>query len=624
MASMKTWTHCLWSWLCVGMMGAVPAEVSGALSKTDGQKWNMALGAEVSSGSCYGAGYEPGHVADGDFGTRWASAGLSGTVWLTLDLKGERTFNCIDVYETEGYKGRIEEIVVSVSRDGIDWKRWQHRRPGDARTVLTGNNVTARYVQVSFLECSPEGINVDEIGIYDDPQAVATPEPAAWRKDAPGWIRQQPSREANVYQRRKAHLKYGMFIHYGMNTFLGQEWTDGSSPASAYHPDLSTLNPEAWVKAAYEGGMNFIVQVTKHHDGFALWNTEIGTYNINHTGRKGDRRDIVKEVADACRKYGIKLGLYYSAWDRNWDANHTQASMGLDRVQLAQEYNDFALAQITELMDGRYGEISEFWIDGAWVKSNGAWEFARMYDTVKRLQPSCQMAVNTSIRCGRTPDQYQGGEEIYYFPSDFRLHDPMFTRRGADADPKVYRREGQDYYLPFEATVCMNNSWFWSEKNNAESVMSADKIKAAYEHMVEQGNTLVVNLAPGKDGLLKDYDVEALYEGARALGIARGDARLNRGKEERAVRIDYVTTKGYVAYPTHYLYGKKGESFTIKAEDLSQDGYRFVGQREVVSGRFGKAKRIEFVYEDVAGIPESDKSYSTLSGAHSCSMNEEK
>lgn len=244
-----------------------------------------------------------------------------------------------------------------------------------------------------------------------------------------------------------------------------------------------------------------------------------------------------------------------------------------------------------------------------------------MYDKVKRLQPSCQMAVNTCIRCGRTPDQYQGGEEIYYFPSDFRLHDPMFTRRGADADPKVYRREGQDYYLPFEATVCMNNSWFWSEKNNAESVMSADKIKAAYEHMVEQGNTLVVNLAPGKDGLLKDYDVEALYEGARALGIARGDARLNRGKEERAVRIDYVTTKGYVAFPTRYLYGKKGVGFTVKAEDLSQDGYRFVGKEEVVEGRFGKTKRIEFVYEDVAGIPASGKSDGSLSGSYSCHMN---
>ena len=610
--------------LWCGLLGRASLGVSPIQAQTHQQNRNWADGAVVSATSCYGEGYEAKHVADGDFGTRWASSEMTGTAWLTLDLRGAKTFNCVNVHESEGYKGRIERVTVSVSDNGIDWKRWSTRRPSDAKTTLTGEAVTARYVQVAFEDCSPEGINIDEVEVSHTPSAVATAEPVEWRGASADWITQQSGREPNVYQVRKAHLKYGMFIHYGMNTFLGQEWTDGSSPASAYHPDLSTLNPEEWVKAAYEGGMNFIVLVTKHHDGFALWNTAVGTYNINHTGRKGDRRDIVKEVADACRKYGIKLGLYYSAWDRNWDRNHTQASTGLDRVQLAQEYNDFALAQITELMDGRYGEISEFWIDGAWVKSNGAWEFARMYDTVKRLQPSCQMAVNTCIRCGRTPDQYQGGEEIYYFPSDFRLHDPMFTRRGADADPKVYRREGQDYYLPFEATVCMNNSWFWSEKNNAESVMSADKIKAAYEHMVEQGNTLVVNLAPGKDGLLKDYDVEALYEGARALGIARGDARLNRGKEERAVRIDYVTAKGHVAYPTHYLYGKKGESFTVKAEDLSQDGYRFVGQREVVSGRFGKTKRIEFVYEDVAGIPASDKSHSTLSGAHSCSMNEEK
>ena len=584
--------------LFAAALGIMPAKASG--TNQGEQRVNMALNTGASASSCYGAGYEPRNAVDGNASTRWATAGLSGPVWITMDLLGERTFNCVEVCETEAYKGRIDEIVVSVSKDGIDWKRWHARMPKDAKTVLAGTPVTARYVQVTFLESSPEGINVDEIGIYDDPQAVSTPEPAAWRQDGAGWIHQQPSREADVYQRRKASLKYGMFIHYGMNTFLGQEWTDGSSPASAYNPDLSTLDPESWVKTAYEGGMNFIVLVTKHHEGFALWNTAVGTYNINHTGRKGDRRDIVKEVADACRKYGIKLGLYYSAWDRNWDANHTQASTGLDRVQLAQAYNDFALAQITELMDGRYGEISEFWIDGAWVKSNRAWEFARLYDTVKRLQPSCQMAVNTCIRCGRTPDQYQGGEEIYYFPSDFRLHDPMFTRRGADADPKIYRREGQDYYLPFEATVCMNNSWFWSERNNAESTMSPEKIKEAYEHMVEQGNTLVVNLAPGKDGLFKDYDVKALYEGARALGIARGDARPSQGKNEKSVRVDYVTTEGYVAFPTCYLYGEKGEDFTVHAEDLSQEGYRFVGKKETVTGRFGKTRRVEFVYEDVA------------------------
>lgn len=68
-------------------------------------------------------------MTDGNLATRWASAELSGTVWLTLDLKGEKTFNCIDVCETEGYKGRIDKVVVSVSDNGIDWKRWMGRRP---------------------------------------------------------------------------------------------------------------------------------------------------------------------------------------------------------------------------------------------------------------------------------------------------------------------------------------------------------------------------------------------------------------------------------------------------------------------------------------------------------------
>lgn len=583
-----------------GLLGLMNLNVFPVEAQAHAEKENLAGGALVSATSCYGQGYEPHQVADGNFGTRWASSEMTGAAWLTLDLRGAKTFNCVNVYESVGFKGRIERVTVSVSENGIDWKRWATRRPANAKTTLVGTPVVARYVQVAFEDCSPEGINIDEVEISNNPLAVASAEPVAWREASANWITQQPGNAPNVYQIRKAHLKYGMFIHYGINTFLGQEWTDGSASASAYNPDLSTLDPEAWVRTAYEGGMNFIVLVTKHHDGFALWNTQVGTYNINHTGRKGDRRDIVKEVADACRKYGIKLGLYYSSWDRNWDANHTQESTGWDRVQLCQAYNDFALAQITELMDGRYGEIAEFWIDGPWVKSNGAWEFARMYDTVKRLQPSCQMAINTTVRCGLTPDKYRGGEDMYYFPSDFRLHDPMFTRRGADADPKVYRHEGKEYYLPFEATVCMNNTWFWSEKNKASDVMSPERIKEAYEHMVEQGNTLVVNLAPGKNGLFNDYDIEALYAGARALGIARGNARDGKDKDEEAVRVDYVTDQGYVAWPTEQVYGKKGERFALKAKDLEADGYEFVGKRAVAEGKFGRNKRVTFVYKDKA------------------------
>lgn len=560
------------------------------------RKENLAPGATATATSCYGAGYEASKAVDGDLNTRWASEAVSGSLSFTVDLKEPQDFNQVMMFENEEYGERIGRIAISVSDDGKIWNEWGSHRLKEACTSVAAGSVRARYVRIEFFDCVSEGINIDEVMVFNDPQATSSEQAAAWRDSGEGWIVQQPSTEPNVYQIRKAHLKYGMFIHYGLNTFVGEEWTDGSYPASTYHPDLSTLDPESWVKAAYEGGMNFVVLVAKHHDGFALWNTQVGTYDINHTGRAGDARDIVKEVADACRKYGIKLGLYYSIWDRHWDRHHTQESEGMDRVQLCQAYNDYALAQVTELLDGRYGEIIELWLDGPWGKNNSAWEFARLYDTVKRLQPTCQMAVNSTIY-GVNPDQYEGGEELTYFPSDFRLQDPLFTRPGANADPKVYRFGGNEYYLPFEATICINKTWFWSTQNAAANVLPASKIKSSYEHMVEQGNTLVMNLAPGKNGLFSSYDVEGLYAGARALGIARGDARSVQ-EGDCAVRVDYVTTEGYVAWPTRYIYGKAGEAFEAQFEDLAADGYRFAGERPTVNGVFGQDTQVTFVYED--------------------------
>lgn len=630
MVRMKMCIHRLGSLFCVmGGMSALSATASDGVLETGNAKTNLALGSKASSALCFSAEYGAPNVVDGDFSTRWASPDMkwplgessSGDVSLVIDLCIKKKFNQVVLHESAAWQGRIERVTVEVSDDGVKWERWAERRPNGALTSMVGETVSKRYLKVDFPDYMPDGINVDEVEVYYDLSAKPTEEPLAWRSSDSRWIVQQPSLEPTVYQVRKKHLKYGMFIHYGMNTFLGKEWSDGTNSPSCYHPDWSGFDADAWVKTAYEGGMNFVVLVTKHHDGFALWNTEVGTYNINHTGRAEDRFDIVKAVSDACRKYGIKLGLYYSIWDRNWDLHHTCASTGLDPVSLGQKYNDFALAQISELLDGRYGEISELWIDGAWVKPNAAWEFARLYDTVKRLQPTCQMAVNTTIR-GCAPDKYKGGEELFYFPTDFRLQDPMFTRRGTDADPKIYRHQGKEYFLPFEATICINSKgWFWNEGCSAETVMSATDIKNAYEHMTEQGNTLVLNMAPDKGGRFSSFDVDGCYAGARALGIARGEARLNPDKDEKAVRIDYVTTKGYVAFPTHYLYGKKGGGFTVKAEDLSQDGYRFVGKEEVVEGRFGKTKRIEFVYEDVAGSLASGKSDGSLSGSYSCHMN---
>jgi len=589
-------------------------------------KTNLALGSAASADSYYSSGYEASQAVDGDFNTRWASQYGRTNFWFKIDLRSAKTFNQVMIFENRQYGKRITNVQISVSDDGTNWVPWREKQWSNYYLSAVGEKVTKRYIQIVFPNSNKEGLNIDEIMVFNDDSAIETVVTPP-RPTDPSWIKQIPATDPNVYQIRKAHLKYGMFIHYGINTFLGQEWTDGSSAASAYNPNLATLDPESWVKAAYEGGMNFVILITKHHEGFALWDTQYGTYNINNTGRAGDKRDIVKEVSDACKKYGIKLGLYYSAWDRNWDRNNTIESTGLDQIALNQLYNDYALNHIEELLDGRYGEICELWIDGAWEKSNDEWEFARLYNTVKTLQPSCQFGVNNTIKNpsdgGNSlhPDQANGGEEMYFFPSDFRLLDPFLTRAGANADPKVYSYKGQSYYLPFEATVCINNSWFWNSTHNSGSVLSASNIQKAYNHLVEQDNTLVLNLSPNKNGVFDSFDVNGLYAGAKTMGIARGSARNNIQPGECMVEIKYTTNKGYVAFPTKYIYGAENEAYAVLPENLNLDGYKLLISPENTEGLFAQEKiTVEFIYEDmgVSFVPNDLKAINKSSNTACC------
>ena len=580
-------------------VAALTAAIQGLVSATASlqTKDNLAVGAKATANVFYGEGYEAKNVLDGSFDTRWAST-LGGEYWLQIDLGSEKTWNQVCIFETQNYAGRIEKSAISISSDGQSWAPWSERESGRYYVSVVGELVTARYLKIDFPNGSSEGINVDEVMVFNDPSALESEGPSALRPEEEDWIKQTPGTTPNIYQIRKADLKYGMFIHYGMNTFVGEEWTDGSFPPSTYNPNTATLDPESWVKAAYEGGMNFVVLTAKHHEGFAIWNTSIGTYNINHTGRENEM-DIVKVVSDACKKYGIKMGLYYSAWDRNWDANNTQTTTGLDRVALYQAYNDFALAQITELLDGRYGEISELWIDGAWIKKNEEWEFAKLYNTVKTLQPTCQFGINVTIE-KITPDQAKGGENIHFFPSDFRLFDPLFTKRGPNADPKVYSHNGQSYYLPFEATICINNSWFWNANQNAGNVKPSFEIRNAYNHMIEQENTLVLNLSPNMNGVFNDFDVNGLYTGAKVLEIARGDARRVIEADECIVEVRYITDKGHIAYPTKLLYGKEGATYNVEPDDLGSVGYQFISSSNNTNGTYRNEKiTVEFVYEDM-------------------------
>lgn len=234
-------------------------------------------------------------------------------------------------------------------------------------------------------------------------------------------IMQQPSTQPTPGQQMQFDRKFGMFIHFGINTFNNTEWSNSMLPVKSYRP--TAIDADSWVKTAYEAGMNYVILITKHHDGFCLWNTGTTKYSVNYSPNK---TDVVAEVAAACKKYSIKLGLYYSLWDR-----HEKC------YPFNEAYVRYMEKQLTELTDGRYGEIIELWFDGAWAKPCRSWQLDRLYSLVKSHQPMCQIGVNHTIGeysekkeqpDGKIPPRKLSSRRPYaYVPVGFQAVGPSYV-----------------------------------------------------------------------------------------------------------------------------------------------------------------------------------------------------
>lgn len=324
----------------------------------------------------------------------------------------------------------------------------------------------------------------------------------------------RPSLKPDRTQQSLIDRGYGMFIHFGMNTFLEVEWSDGSAPASLYAP--TQLDPEQWVRVARDAGFRYVVLTTKHHDGFCLWDSKYTDYDVASSPVK---TDVVKAVSDACRKYGLKFGVYYSLWDRH-DASYTSANFN--------DYIDYMEHQLEELMTG-YGDICELWLDGGWDKPAADWQLERLYRTVKRLQPRCAFGVNNGVMLVdgedkggfdhmASPDDMIDGKDLYlrYFPSDFRLADPKIAHL---KDRKLYAYNGETYYLPFEHTICISKQWTWFQKERPSEVRSSDELLELFYWCTANDNALVINIPPDKRGLIRENEANAVIELAHRAGI---------------------------------------------------------------------------------------------------------
>lgn len=313
-----------------------------------------------------------------------------------------------------------------------------------------------------------------------------------------------PSTTPSAAQQQQIARKYGMFIHFGINTFHDEEWTDGSKPASSYAP--SAIDAEQWIQTAKDAGMKYVILITKHHDGFCLWDSQYTGYDV---ASSGNPTNVVEEVAKACKKHGIGLGLYYSLWDRKVNGDVA------DRKQDA-AYNTYMINQLEELITiaEKHTPIVEFWFDGGWVKQNYRWPVMDIYQTIKKRQPDCQIGINWSIGSPENADKHpvlpqdqQEGYPIRYFPSDFRLGDPYLP---ADNDPKVFTHDGKDYYMPWESTVCISQRWFYNTTDH--TFKSIDELEKLYRQCTKNDNILILNCPPNRDGQLRAEDIAILKE----------------------------------------------------------------------------------------------------------------
>lgn len=311
---------------------------------------------------------------------------------------------------------------------------------------------------------------------------------------------------------------YG-FVHFTINTFTGMEWGEGTEDPKIFNPDK--LNAEQWARAAKDGGMSGLILTCKHHDGFCLWPSAYTKHSVASSPYKDGKGDIVKELSDACRKEGIKFGVYLSPWDRN------NSSYGTGK-----EYDDYFVNQLTELLTN-YGDIFTVWFDGACGEGpNGKvqkYDWDRYYSVIRKLQPKACISVSgPDVRwCGNEAGDTRESEwsvvpvrmsdtEIVAENSQKR-DDEEFRRQTMNAEDRDLgsrdrlRDVKNIIWYPAEVDVSIRPGWFYHEEED-DKVRSFENLKDIYLKSVGGNATLLLNIPPDKHGLFCEADVKRLKE----------------------------------------------------------------------------------------------------------------
>ncbi|HWQ52850.1 MAG TPA: alpha-L-fucosidase [Bryobacteraceae bacterium] len=278
-------------------------------------------------------------------------------------------------------------------------------------------------------------------------------------------------------------LGYGMFIHFGMSTFLGEELPDGAAPAATYAPDR--LDPDQWIQIARDAGMRYAILTTKHVAGHCLWPSSLTDYTVAASGNK---TDVVEAFVKACERRGVKPGFYYCSWDNhNRFGSVTPGQRGV-KPYTTSLYQDFQTAQVTELLT-RYGPLMEMWIDIPVVLGRGYRTF--LYQHIASLQPECIVMMNSGISDGAAYNVEKS------WPSDLIAIERRLPPAGGHQ--KWREIEGKRCYMPGEVCDPIGKEWFWVEGDRPRPV---EALRTMLAETRRRGANLLLDVGPDRHGLI--------------------------------------------------------------------------------------------------------------------------
>ena len=298
----------------------------------------------------------------------------------------------------------------------------------------------------------------------------------------------KPTAAQVKWQKRETNA----FLHFTVNTFTNREWGTGAESPQLFNPEK--LDARQWIKVLKNAGFKMAILTAKHHDGFCLWPSKYTAHSVKNSPWKNGKGDVVKEVADACKEFGLAFGFYLSPWDRHEKTYGTPA------------YNDYYKNQLRELLTN-YGEVAEVWFDGAKgeKEKDMQYDFDGYWKMVAELQPKAVIFsdVGPGVRWVGNESGNAGDTCWSTINTDGMMPgvaDPKYLNKGDENGVK---------WIPAETDVSIRPGWFWHEDQNTK-VRTAKNLVNLYYQSVGRNSLLLLNIPPNKQGLLEETDVKTI------------------------------------------------------------------------------------------------------------------